>query len=67
MIDPIDITTILPPGVVATRAIVDGLMAAWNAGGHAPLTMAQIIAVTGTPPTEITSLPRFRDDGCYGG
>ena len=48
----------LAPGVVLTQAVHDGLAAAYLAGGYVPLTQAQVLAVTGTPPAYPTSLPR---------
>ncbi|HWK44915.1 MAG TPA: hypothetical protein VNT30_09350 [Stellaceae bacterium] len=56
-----DALAILPPGIVATRAIVDGLSAAWAAGGFIPLTPAQVLVVTGPSPVAPTHLPRFAD------
>lgn len=48
------------PGVEAQRTIIDGLAAAYAAGGYRPLTQAQVLAVTGTPPTPLTSIPTLR-------
>lgn len=49
------------PGVVLQRSIEDGLAVAYAAGGYAPLTQAQVLAVTGPLPIYPTSLPRFAD------
>ena len=56
MIGTLDITSILPPGIVRTRAIDDGLTAAWAANGYRPLSSAQILAVTGPAPAFPTLL-----------
>ena len=59
------------PGVVLQRAILDGCAAAYAAGGYKPLTIAQILAVTGPLPPVPVSIPRrdrYSDDGAdFGG
>lgn len=49
------------PGVEAQREIVDGLAAAYEAGGFVPLTEAQVLAVTGPLPAYPTGLKLFAD------
>ena len=60
-----DITAILPGGILRSRAIDDGLTAAWIANGYQPLSAAQVLAVTGPAPSYPTVLPATAnpDDG----
>lgn len=49
------------PGVVMTRDIETALLAQYAANGYTPLTQAQVLAITGTPPAFPTGLKRFAD------
>lgn len=52
---------LLPPGIVAQRATIDALSAAYAANGYVALTQAQILAITGPSPAYPTGLPRVPD------
>jgi hypothetical protein len=49
------------PGLILQRAVLDGVAAAYVAGGYVPVTQAQVLAVTGPLPVAPTSLRRFAD------
>lgn len=49
------------PGLVLTRELDVALAAAYAANGSAPLSSAQVLAITGTPPVFPASLKRFAD------
>lgn len=51
----------IPPGIVLTRAIQDGLLSAYAANGYKPLTQAQIEAITGPAPPFPQWLRRLPD------
>lgn len=47
------------PGIVMTRDIETALLAQYAANGYTPLTSAQVIAITGTPPAALTTIKRL--------
>lgn len=49
------------PGFVMSRDIETALLAQYAANGYTPLTQAQVLAITGTPPAFPTGLKRFAD------
>lgn len=62
--DPYDIHTAVlkaVPGVILDRDTETALLVAYNAQAPAPLTAAQIIAITGPAPALPKGLKRFAD------
>ena len=55
MTQPFDLTTMLPPGFVATRTQQDALFAAYQTNGG-ELTLAQALVITGPAPAFPTLL-----------
>lgn len=49
------------PMLILTRELEQALVAQFIANGNQPLTEAQVLAITGTPPPILTSIPRLKE------